>query len=90
MADIAGAYAPSPVEGQQADLTQRKTAKPEEAQPDLTPSEEAQPKSKVRVTHNDSRAVELERRVVQSLYLMRSMESGSVPPQESALLYNSW
>jgi hypothetical protein len=39
---------------------------------------------------NDPDAFELERRTIQSLYLMRSQEAGSVPPQESALLYNSW
>jgi hypothetical protein len=38
----------------------------------------------------DPRAHELERRVVQGAFLLRSQESGSVPPQESALLYNSW
>jgi hypothetical protein len=39
---------------------------------------------------SDPDAFELERRTIQSLYLMRSQEAGSVPPQESALLYNSW
>jgi len=35
---------------------------------------------------NDTGAFELERRVIQSMYLMRSQEAGTVPPQESALL----
>ena len=39
---------------------------------------------------SDSQAFELERRTIQSLYLMRSQEAGSMPPQESGLLYNSW
>jgi hypothetical protein len=39
---------------------------------------------------SDPQAFELERRTIQSLYLMRSQEAGSVPPQESGLLYNSW
>ena len=39
---------------------------------------------------SDPRAFELERRTVQSLYLMRSQEAGAMPPQESGLLYNSW
>lgn len=39
---------------------------------------------------DDPDAFELERRTILSLYLMRAQESGSVPPQESALLYNSW
>ena len=38
----------------------------------------------------DPRALELERRTVQSLYLLRAQEAGDAPPQESALLYNSW
>ena len=38
----------------------------------------------------DPRALEIERRVIQSLYLMRSQEAGSILPQESGLLYNSW
>ena len=38
----------------------------------------------------DPRAAELERRTIQSLYLLRAQEAGSVPPQESGLLYNSW
>lgn len=38
----------------------------------------------------DPQAFELERRTIQSLYLMRSQEAGTVPPQESGLLYNSW
>lgn len=36
------------------------------------------------------RALELERRVILSLYQLRAQESGSMPPQESGLLYNSW
>ena len=39
---------------------------------------------------DDPRAAELERRMVQSLYQLRAQEAGSVPLQESALLYNSW
>ena len=39
---------------------------------------------------SDPQAFELERRTIQSLYLMRSQEAGSMPPQESGLLYNSW
>lgn len=38
----------------------------------------------------DSRAKELERRVILSLYQLRAQESGDMPPQESGLLYNSW
>lgn len=38
----------------------------------------------------DSRAVELERRVVLSQYLMAIQCSGSTPPQETGLTYNSW
>ena len=38
---------------------------------------------------NDSQAFELERRTIQSAYLLRSQESGSIMPQESGLLYNS-
>lgn len=38
----------------------------------------------------DPRAFELERIVVQSQALLRAMESGFAPPQESGLLFNSW
>ena len=38
----------------------------------------------------DSRAFELERRIVLSQYLMRAQEAGSYPPQETGLTYNSW
>jgi len=38
----------------------------------------------------DSRAPELERRVVLSQYLTRINCSGSLPPQETGLTYNSW
>ena len=38
----------------------------------------------------DPRAFELERRIILSLYLMRVQECGSLPPQESGLLSNSW
>ena len=38
----------------------------------------------------DSRAQELERRVVLSQYLMAVNCSGTVPPQETGLTYNSW
>ncbi|MCE1199903.1 MAG: hypothetical protein LWW85_13120 [Marinilabiliales bacterium] len=38
----------------------------------------------------DPRAKELERRVVLSQYLTRIQSSGSMPPQETGLVYNSW
>ena len=38
----------------------------------------------------DSRAKELERRVVLSQYLMAIQCAGNVPPQETGLTYNSW
>jgi hypothetical protein len=38
----------------------------------------------------DSRANELERRIVLSQYLMRVQEAGHYPPQETGLTYNSW
>lgn len=38
----------------------------------------------------DTRAVELERRVVLSQYLLAIQCAGSVPPQETGLTYNSW
>ncbi len=38
----------------------------------------------------DPRAAELERRMVLSQYLMRINAGGSLPPQESGLLSNSW
>ena len=34
--------------------------------------------------------LELERRVVLSLYLMRAHEYGDIPPQETALVHNTW
>ena len=39
---------------------------------------------------DNPQAFELERRTIQSMYLLRSQESGSIMPQESGLLYNSW
>lgn len=38
----------------------------------------------------DDRAVELERRIILSQYLMRVQEAGYYPPQETGLTYNSW
>lgn len=38
----------------------------------------------------DSRAKELERRVVLSQYLLAVNDGGSTPPQETGLTYNSW
>ncbi|MFL5742267.1 MAG: hypothetical protein ACJ75B_18730 [Flavisolibacter sp.] len=38
----------------------------------------------------DPRAWELERRIVLSQYLLKLQESGSYPPQETGLTYNSW
>ncbi|RKN72934.1 glycoside hydrolase family 65 [Paenibacillus ginsengarvi] len=38
----------------------------------------------------DPRAAELERRIVQSLFLTAIHCAGSLPPQETGLLYNSW
>lgn len=38
----------------------------------------------------DSRAKELERRVVLSQYLMAIQDGGDTPPQETGLTYNSW
>ena len=38
----------------------------------------------------DSRALELERRIVLSQYLTAIHSSGSLPPQESGLVHNSW
>lgn len=38
----------------------------------------------------DPRAMELERRVVLSQYLLAIQSAGSVPPQETGLTYNSW
>ena len=38
----------------------------------------------------DPRAMELERRVVLSQYLLRVQEAGDYPPQETGLTYNSW
>jgi len=38
----------------------------------------------------DSRAFELERRIILSQYLLRVQEAGSNPPQETGLTYNSW
>ena len=39
---------------------------------------------------SDPRAHELERLVVQSMSLLRTMETGAAPPQEAGLLFNSW
>jgi hypothetical protein len=41
-------------------------------------------------TTSDPRALELERLVIQSQALLRSMETGAAPPQESGLMFNSW
>ena len=38
----------------------------------------------------DNRANELERRIVLSQYLTKIQSSGSLPPQETGLTYNSW
>ena len=38
----------------------------------------------------DERAAELERRIILSQYLMKAMEAGPYPPQETGLIYNSW
>jgi len=38
----------------------------------------------------DKRAGELERRVILSLYLLRVNDCGSLPPQETGLMCNSW
>ncbi len=38
----------------------------------------------------DTRANELERRIILSQYLLRAQEAGSYPPQETGLTYNSW
>ena len=38
----------------------------------------------------DPRAAELERRIVLSQYLMKANCTGSVPPQETGLTFNSW
>jgi len=38
----------------------------------------------------DSRANELERRIILSQYLLRAQEAGNNPPQETGLTYNSW
>ena len=38
----------------------------------------------------DPRASELERRIIQSLYLTRINCTGDTPPQETGLTYNSW
>ncbi|MGQ1946415.1 hypothetical protein ACT3CD_04850 [Geofilum sp. OHC36d9] len=38
----------------------------------------------------DSRALELERRVILSQYLMAIQCAGDIPPQETGLTYNSW
>ncbi len=38
----------------------------------------------------DSRAKELERRVILSQYLLAIQSAGSTPPQETGLTYNSW
>lgn len=38
----------------------------------------------------DPKAAELERRVIQSLYLLAVNDAGDTPPQETGLTYNSW
>src|SRR5205085_5419944 len=38
----------------------------------------------------DPRAFELERRIILSQYLIKIQETGSNPPQETGLTYNSW
>lgn len=38
----------------------------------------------------DKRAAELERRIILSQYLIKIQETGSNPPQETGLTYNSW
>jgi hypothetical protein len=38
----------------------------------------------------DKRAFELERRIILSQYLIKIQETGSTPPQETGLTYNSW
>lgn len=38
----------------------------------------------------DSRAMELERRVILSNYLLKVNDAGDTPPQETGLTYNSW
>ena len=38
----------------------------------------------------DKRAFELERRIILSQYLIKVQETGSNPPQETGLTYNSW
>ena len=38
----------------------------------------------------DQRAFELERRIILSQYLIKIQETGSNPPQETGLTYNSW
>lgn len=38
----------------------------------------------------DPRAAELERRIILSQYLIKIQETGSNPPQETGLTYNSW
>lgn len=39
---------------------------------------------------SDERAMELERRIILSQYLMAVNSSGSAPPQETGLTCNSW
>lgn len=39
---------------------------------------------------NDARALELERRIILSQYLLAIQSSGSMPPQETGLTCNSW
>eukprot|EP01043_Picozoa_sp_COSAG02_P033973 COSAG02_NODE_2349_length_9084_cov_12.922315_7_plen_745_part_00 len=39
---------------------------------------------------SDPRAAKLERIVIQSQALLRTMETGAAPPQESGLMFNSW
>ena len=38
----------------------------------------------------DSRAMELERRIILSNYLLKVNDAGDTPPQETGLTYNSW
>lgn len=42
------------------------------------------------VESTDIRADELERRIILSQYLCATQSSGTIPPQESGLMYNSW
>ena len=42
------------------------------------------------VANASAQQIELERRVVLSQYLMRAQEHGRLPPQETALIHNTW